>query len=188
LCGLIWFTEFVKGVLNSHLQSNTLELDDKAQTLSYEHYYPYGGTAIISGKDKTQVQQKRYRYTGKERDDNSGLCYYGARYLAPWLARWINPDAAGSIDGLNLYVYVGNNPLKYIDPTGDVKVIPADINLANYEIDVLSPIEGTYQNKVAFLLGLGFVFTSNDGSTTIRIIMFVTESLGFAAQFQGVGL
>jgi hypothetical protein len=30
--------------LNSHLQSNTLELDDKAQTLSYEHYYPYGGT------------------------------------------------------------------------------------------------------------------------------------------------
>jgi uncharacterized protein RhaS with RHS repeats len=68
-----------------HLQSNTLELGDKAQTLSYEHYYPYGSTAIIAGKDKTQVQQKRYRYTGKERDDSSGLCYYGARYLAPWL-------------------------------------------------------------------------------------------------------
>jgi insecticidal toxin complex protein TccC len=31
-------------------------LDDKVQTLSYEHYYPYGGTAIIAGKDKTQVQ------------------------------------------------------------------------------------------------------------------------------------
>ncbi|CAC9650939.1 RHS repeat-associated core domain-containing protein, partial [bacterium endosymbiont of Bathymodiolus sp. 5 South] len=110
--------------LNSHLQSNTLELGGKAQTLSYEHYYPYGGTAIIAGKDKTQAQQKRYRYTGKERDDNSGLCYYGARYLAPWLARWINPDAAGSIDGLNLYVYVGNNPLEYIDPTGHVKETP----------------------------------------------------------------
>jgi hypothetical protein len=38
-----------------------LELGDKAQTLSYEHYYPYGGTAIIAGKDKTQAQQKRYR-------------------------------------------------------------------------------------------------------------------------------
>ncbi|CAC9533662.1 Putative insecticidal toxin complex [uncultured Gammaproteobacteria bacterium] len=104
--------------LTSHLQSNTLELDDKAQTLSYEHYYPYGGTAIIAGKDKTQVQQKRYRYTGKERDDSSGLYYYGARYLAPWLARWISPDSAGAVDGLNLYVYVGNNPLKYTDPTG----------------------------------------------------------------------
>ncbi|VVH66173.1 hypothetical protein BSPLISOX_597 [uncultured Gammaproteobacteria bacterium] len=107
--------------LNSHLQSNTLELDDKAQTLSYEHYYPYGGTAIIAGKDKTKVQQKRYRYTGKERNDNSGLYYYGARYLAPWLTRWISPDSVGVVDGLNLYVYVRNNPLKYRDPTGHVK-------------------------------------------------------------------
>jgi hypothetical protein len=37
---------------------------------------------------------------------SSGLCYYGARYLAPWLARWISPDSAGVIAGLNLYVYV----------------------------------------------------------------------------------
>ncbi len=129
--------------LTSHLQSNTMELDDKAQTLSYEHYYPYGGTAIIAGKDKTQVQQKRYRYTGKEGDDSSGLSYYGARYLAPWLARWTSPDSAGAVNGLNLYVYAGNNPLKYIDPTGHVKVIPADISLENYEIDVLNPIEET---------------------------------------------
>ncbi len=108
--------------LASHLQSNALELDDKAQTLSYEYYYPYGGTTIIAGKDKTQVQQKRYRYTGKERDDSSGLCYYGARYLAPWLSRWVNPDSAGV--SLNLYVYVGNNPLKYRDPTGHMKKTP----------------------------------------------------------------
>jgi RHS repeat-associated protein len=51
-------------------------------------------------------KQKRYRYTGKERDDSSGLSYYGARYLAPWLTRWISPDSAGAVDGLNLYVYV----------------------------------------------------------------------------------
>jgi hypothetical protein len=39
------------------------------------HYYPYGSTTLIAGKDKTQVQQKRYRYTGKERDDSSGLWF-----------------------------------------------------------------------------------------------------------------
>ncbi|CAC9461735.1 hypothetical protein [uncultured Gammaproteobacteria bacterium] len=136
--------------LTSHLQSNTLELDDKAQTLSYEHYYPYGGTAIIAGKDKTQVQQKRYRYTDKEIDDSSGLSYYGARYLAPWLTRWISPDSARAVDGLNLYVYVGNNPLKYIDSTGHVKVIPVGMHPPYGEIDVLSPIEGTYQNNNLF--------------------------------------
>jgi RHS repeat-associated protein len=135
--------------LNSHLQSNTLELDDKAQTLSYEHYYPYGGTALIAGKDKTQVQQKRYRYMGKERNDSSGLCYYGARYLAPWLTRWISPDSAGAVDGLNLYIYVGNNPLKYIDPTGQVKVYPMDGG-EPHELDVLSPIEGTYRSDNLF--------------------------------------
>jgi hypothetical protein len=43
----------IRTQLNSHLQSNTLELDDKAQTLSYEHYYPYGGTAIIAGSSKS---------------------------------------------------------------------------------------------------------------------------------------
>jgi RHS repeat-associated protein len=136
--------------LNSHLQSNTLKLDDKTQTLSYEHYYPYGGTAIIAGKDKTQVQQKRYRYTGKERDDGSGLCYYGARYLAPWLARWISPDSAGAVDSLNLYIYVSNNPLKYTDPTGHVKVYLPNMSLPHYEIDILSPIEGAYQNNNLF--------------------------------------
>jgi RHS repeat-associated protein len=109
--------------LTSHLQSNTLELDDKAQTLSYEHYYPYGGTSLIAGKDKTQVQQKRYRYTGKERDDSGGLSYYGARFLTPWLTRWISPDSAGAVDGLNLYAYVGNNPLKYRDPKGHFPLI-----------------------------------------------------------------
>jgi hypothetical protein len=45
---------------------------------------------------------------------------------------------------------VGNNPLKYVDPTGHVKVILADISLENYEIDVLSPIEETYWNNDLF--------------------------------------
>jgi hypothetical protein len=75
---------------------------------------------------------------------------FGARHLAPWLARWISPDSAGAVDSLNLYIYVGNNPLKYTDPTGNVKVYPPNTSLPHYEIDALSPIEGAYQNNNLF--------------------------------------
>jgi uncharacterized protein RhaS with RHS repeats len=73
------------------------------------------------------------------------LSYYGARYLAPWLARWISPDSQGFADGLNLFVYVGNNPLQYIDLTGHVKVYPANKGKP-YKIDILDPIDETYRN------------------------------------------
>jgi hypothetical protein len=56
--------------------------------------------------------------TGADRLDN----FIGI-FSIPWLTRWISPDSAGTVDGLNLYVYVGNNPLKYSDPTGHFPLI-----------------------------------------------------------------
>uniref|UniRef100_UPI0027D25944 RHS repeat-associated core domain-containing protein n=1 Tax=Burkholderia sp. GbtcB21 TaxID=2824766 RepID=UPI0027D25944 len=60
---------------------------------------------------------KYVRYSGQERDA-SGLYYYGLRYYAPWLARWLNPDPAGPVDGLNLFCMVANNPVTFIDREG----------------------------------------------------------------------
>ncbi len=48
----------------------------------------------------------------------SGLYYYGARYYDPWLGRFISPDTV--LAGLNRYAYCGNNPVRYVDPTGHV--------------------------------------------------------------------
>jgi RHS repeat-associated protein len=67
-----------------------------------------------------EADYRTIRYSGKERDA-SGLYYYGARYYAPWLQRWISPDPTGAADGLNLYCMVGNNPLRYIDHHGTQK-------------------------------------------------------------------
>src|SRR5439155_10597158 len=61
---------------------------------------------------------KRYRYTGKERDEESGFSYHGARYYAPWLGRWASCDPAGMGDDANLYAYVRANPTRGRDPTG----------------------------------------------------------------------
>jgi insecticidal toxin complex protein TccC len=106
--------------LSDHLGSSTLELDDEAGVLTREHYYPFGGTACWAGKSALVAKYKTIRYSGKERDA-TGLYYYGYRYYAPWLQRWINPDPSGSVDGLNVYRMVGNNSIKFVDEQGMVK-------------------------------------------------------------------
>ena len=102
--------------LTDHLGSGTLELDDQANVQSREVYYPFGGTAWEDHRDQSGAY-KTIRYSGKERDA-TGLYYYGYRYFAPWLCRWINPDPAGAVDGLNLYCFVGNSPVGHVDVDG----------------------------------------------------------------------
>ena len=102
---------------SDHLSSASLEIDDQAQIISYEEYTPYGGASYQAVRNQTETP-KRYRYTGKERDEESGLCYHGARYYAPWLARWTTCDPMGLVDGPNLFRFVSNNPVRFVDRTG----------------------------------------------------------------------
>ena len=104
--------------LDNHLGSASLELDESASIISYEEYYPYGDTSYRAGRTASEVSRKRYRYTGKEKDEESGLYYHGARYYACWLGRWTAADPIGIGDGLNVYMYVRGNPVKLQDPNG----------------------------------------------------------------------
>jgi insecticidal toxin complex protein TccC len=107
----------VRYSLDDQLGSSLLEVDQAADILTLEEYFPYGGTAVWAGKSLSETQYKFVRYSGKERDA-TGLYYYGFRYYAPWLGRWLNPDPAGTVDGLNLYRMVGNNPITLYDTDG----------------------------------------------------------------------
>ncbi len=126
--------------VGNHLGSAILELDDNAQIISYEEYSPYGSTTYQAVRGDIETP-KRYRYTGKERDEESGFYYHGARYYAPWLARWTSADPAGLVDGLNLYRYCSANPIGLSDPTGlfgwkDIKQgAAAAVNVANTAVD-----------------------------------------------------
>jgi RHS repeat-associated protein len=104
--------------LGNHLGSASLELDEGGNVISYEEYHSYGTTAYQGGRSVAEVSLKRYRYTGKERDEESGLYYHGARYYAPWLGRWSSCDPAGMVDGSDLYQYVASNPIRLRDISG----------------------------------------------------------------------
>lgn len=109
--------------LTDHLGSSTLELDEHAALLTEEGYTPFGSTAWWAAKSETEARDKTVRYSGKE-CDATGLYYYGFRYYAPWLCRWVSPDPAGDVDGLNLFRMVRNSPLCFVDPDGHESVIP----------------------------------------------------------------
>jgi RHS repeat-associated protein len=101
----------------NHLGSASLELDQQAQIISYEEYTPYGSTSYQAVRNQTETP-KRYRYTAKERDEETGLAHHGARYYATWLGRWTSSDPIGIGDGLNVFTYVHNNPTGNIDGNG----------------------------------------------------------------------
>ncbi|MGC9503144.1 SpvB/TcaC N-terminal domain-containing protein [Baaleninema sp.] len=110
--------------LGNHQGSVSLELDDNSNVITYEEYYPFGGTALIAGQNQQEVERKRYRYGGRERDSVTQFYSYGTRYYVPWLGRWLSPDLAGPVDGLNLYQFVRNNPVRYTDDNGFRTVSP----------------------------------------------------------------
>ncbi|MGF6090798.1 RHS repeat-associated core domain-containing protein [Pseudomonas sp. 18173] len=103
--------------LKDHLGSSTLELDGCGGLSSQESYYPFGGTAWHSSRSEEASKYKAIRYSGKERDA-TGLYYYGFRYYATWLCRWISPDPSGTVYGQNLYAMVENRPTSLTDVDG----------------------------------------------------------------------
>jgi RHS repeat-associated protein len=98
--------------LGDHLGSSSVVVDSVGSVTNREEYTPYGETSFGS------YTRKRFRFTGKERDEESGLAYHGARYYQPWLGRWTSCDPKAPQSGLNVYAYGKRNPLRFTDPTG----------------------------------------------------------------------
>jgi RHS repeat-associated protein len=133
--------------LSNNIESATMELDENASIISYEEYYPYGETSYQAGRSDTEVSQKRYRYTGKEKDEESGLYYHGARYYICWLGRWTASDPAGMVDGVNLYMYCRGNPVKLVDKEGMASIDMNEVTVKPY------PETQTIENKEGKVTG-----------------------------------
>jgi RHS repeat-associated protein len=116
----------------NHLGSALLELDERANIISYEEYFPYGSTSYQAVRAGVEVSPKRYRYTGMERDEESGLEYHSARYYAPWLCRWTAADPIGLRGGVNNYTYCRNCPICYSDSNGQEPTANAVAGLEDF--------------------------------------------------------
>jgi RHS repeat-associated protein len=104
-----------------HLGSSTAVLDGTGVLTNREEYTPYGETSFGSHT------RKRYRFIGKERDEESSLVGTSARLYSPWTARWASCEPHGGLghpaspptgETLNSYWYARANPLRFVDTDG----------------------------------------------------------------------
>jgi len=106
---------------SDHLGSHNVVTNASGSSCEQDiDYYPYGGIE----QDYCGTVGQHYKFTGKERDSESNLDNFGARYYASFMSRFMTPDDgsdqdAGDPQSWNLYAYVRNNPLSNTDPTGN---------------------------------------------------------------------
>jgi RHS repeat-associated protein len=106
-------TDAVKYVMEDHLGNASFTLTATGGAYRQEEYFPFGETSFGS------YTKKRYRFCGKERDEESGLYYYGARYYMPWQCRFVSVDPlAGEYAFYTPYQYASNKPIVAIDLDG----------------------------------------------------------------------
>ncbi|MFQ5664069.1 MAG: RHS repeat domain-containing protein [Terriglobia bacterium] len=102
-----------------HLGSLRVLLSQGGTAISQHDHYPFGGAP------NPQPSEESHQFTGQERDDETGLDYFIARHYASTFGRFLQPDPivitkerVTDPQGLNLYAYARNNPLKFVDPLG----------------------------------------------------------------------
>jgi RHS repeat-associated protein len=117
----------VRYLTGDHLGSTRVVTDGSGTVEQCLDYLPFGELlgAGLNGRTCGALEEPRAKFTGKERDAETGLDYFGARYFSGAQGRFTSPDpiwvkADRMLDPqrLNLYAYGRNNPLKYSDPTG----------------------------------------------------------------------
>jgi len=113
-----------------HLGSSRVVSDSSGAILDDSDFYPFGGERAYSSSSGNA-----YKFTGKERDTESGLDDFGARYFTAQFGRFMTPDWSaspvlvpyadiGNPQTFNQYAYVSNNPINGVDPEGHFRLDP----------------------------------------------------------------
>ena len=101
---------------SDHLGSTSYITDDKANITQYDAYLPYGELLV---DEHSSSEDLPYKFNGKEMDEETGLYYYGARYINPMASIWYGVDPlAEKYKEIGSYVYCADNPINLFDPDG----------------------------------------------------------------------
>uniref|UniRef100_UPI0004678A73 RHS repeat domain-containing protein n=2 Tax=Treponema pedis TaxID=409322 RepID=UPI0004678A73 len=173
---------------SDHLGSAQFVTDWRGRQYEHIEYTPYGELWIE--ETAPGIDKLPFRFTGKELDEETGLYYYGARYLDPKYSRWLSGDPAlndyipkapiddeakkhnenlpgmggvFNIVNLHVYHYAGNNPVKYTDPDGE-------------DIEESPIISGSLAILLAARGSIGFAKDSNN-----HIALYIKGELGLGA-------
>ena len=179
---------------SDHLGSAQFVTDWRGRQYEHIEYTPYGELwieEVAAGLDKLP-----FRFTGKEMDEETGLYYYGTRYLDPKYSRWLSGDPAlgdyipkAPIDdeakkhnenlpgmggvfnvvNLHLYHYAGNNPVTYTDPDGKYAEITQDGDTITIVIPVQFKKGTTDQQKKMFITAAEKYWTGQVGDKNITL-------------------
>lgn len=151
---------------DDHLGSASLVTDALGNFIRRQAYMPYGADRSVSGT----FTDAKYQFNFKEKE-STGFYDYGARLYNPATGRWLSADPL-TIDGLNRYSYVKNNPLVYKDATGRCS-IPSGLGQGQIGICIEQFIAARLLNNGVgginrFAFGDNRSFTALDGSQTAR--------------------
>ena len=152
-----------------HLGSTSYVTDAKANVAQFDAYLPYGELLV---DEHSSTEEMPYKFNGKEFDEESGLYYYGARYMDPKTSLWYGVDAlAEKYVSTGCYVYCIDNPVKFIDSDGndiilivwashDGRIGHAGIAISNYkEVKSKVKVNGRWTTQVKMV---------QDGTYTYR--------------------
>jgi RHS repeat-associated protein len=171
-----------------HLGTSRLVTNGTGTILDDSDFYPYGGERAYSSSSGNT-----YKFTGKERDSESGLDDFGARYYGSSLGRFmsvdpviITPERKLDPQQLNRYAYVRNNPLRFIDPTGEILQLSGDLAADKAAIcdivgsDNCSRITIDEKNNTVSFDTSGLDLSANEGATLINQLVTSSDTYGFA--------
>jgi len=137
-------------------------LDSSQSVAAAYRYAPFGKLLA-----KTGSLTQPFGFSTKRYDEQTGLIYYGYRFYGPEIGRWTTRDPLGEAGGMNLYAFVGNNPVNWVDPWGEA-ALEATLGWIGGDVVVPEPTDLAWPKWVGYALAIG-------GAAAIDWIFFNEE-------------